>query len=157
MATYSGKAGVEALKKKIALKSNLMVGESTTRVATLLVDASPLGSPYYNSKQGLILNDVGDYKNSWKVSLNGYDAGTRVADRTGAAAVADAIHQGKIYNMQERVFITNSTEQAYNIENGWEDNPTYGWKAKAGYGVVKHNKQAAIGILEAVAFKVSKM
>lgn len=157
MATYSGKSGIEALRKKVALKSKMLVGESATRIATHLVDESPLGSPYYNSKMGLVMNDVGDYKNSWVVSLNGADAGTRTADTTGAAAVADAIHKGKIYNLQESVFITNSTPQAYNIEVGWEDNPTYGWKAKAGYGVVKGSKSTAIGILEGVALKVSKM
>ena len=53
--------------------------------------------------------------------------------------------------------ITNSKDYAQQVEEGWEDNPEYGWKAKGGYHVVGNNTGTAAAILEAVANKVSKM
>ena len=43
------------------------------------------------------------------------------------------------------------------VEDGWDDNPEYGWKAKGGYHVVENNVGSAVAILEAVAQKVSKL
>ena len=60
MAVYEGKQGIASLREKIKLKSKMLVGESLEKIAVTLVDESPLGAPYYQSKQGLITNDVGD-------------------------------------------------------------------------------------------------
>lgn len=157
MATYNGSKGIAALKEKIALKSKLLVGESVEKITITLVDDSPLGAPYYQSKQGLVVNDVGDFKNSWSVGLGSIDPTVRPADTEGTAAVVDAIVKGKLYNLQDEVYITNSKEYAQMVEEGWEDNPDYGWKAKGGYHVVGNNTGTAVAILEAVAQKVSKM
>lgn len=157
MATYNGSKGINALKEKIALKSKLLVGESVEKITITLVDDSPLGAPYYQSKQGLVVNDVGDFKNSWSVGLGSIDPTVRPADTEGTAAVVDAITKGKLYNLQDEVYITNSKEYAQMVEEGWEDNPDYGWKAKGGYHVVGNNTGTAVAILEAVAQKVSKM
>lgn len=157
MATYNGSKGIASLKEKIALKSKLLVGESVEKITITLVDDSPLGAPYYQSKQGLVVNDVGDFKNSWSVGLGSVDPTVRPADTEGTAAVVDAITKGKLYNLQDEVYITNSKEYAQMVEEGWEDNPEYGWKAKGGYHVVGNNKGTAVTILEAVAQKVSKL
>ena len=157
MATYNGSKGIVSLKEKIALKSKLLVGESVEKITITLVDDSPLGAPYYQSKQGLVVNDVGDFKNSWSVGLGSIDPTVRPADTEGTAAVVDAITKGKLYNLQDEVYITNSKEYAQMVEEGWEDNPEYGWKAKGGYHVVGNNKGTAVAILEAVAQKVSKL
>lgn len=157
MATYNGSKGIAALKEKIALKSKLLVGESVEKITITLVDDSPLGAPYYQSKQGLVVNDVGDFKNSWSVGLGSIDPTIRPADTEGTAAVVDAIIKGKLYNLQGEVYITNSKEYAQQVEEGWEDKPYFGWKAKGGYHVVGNNTGTAVAILEAVAQKVSKM
>ena len=157
MATYEGSQGIAALKAKIKTKSKLLVGESLEKIATALVDDSPLGAEYYASKQGLIQNDVGDFKNSWNVGLGTPDPSTRVADTTGTAAVADAIVKGKRYNLEEEVYVSNNVGHADKVEEGWRDNPEYGWKAKDGYHVVSKNISTAKSILEIVADKVSKI
>lgn len=157
MTIYEGSKGIAALREKIALKSKLLVGESAEKIATVLVDDSPLGAPYYQSKQGLIVNDIGDFKNSWSVGLGAIDPTVRPADTAGTAAVADAIIKGKLYDLQDEVYITNSKEYAQMVEEGWDDNLEYGWKAKGGYHVVGNNTGTAVAILEAVAQKVSKL
>ena len=105
----------------------------------------------------MIDNDVGDFKNSWAVGLGSVNPETRPADVNGTAAVADAIVKGKLYNLQEDNFVTNSLDYAQMVEEGWNDNPEYGWKAKGGYHVVGNNIGAAEAILEVVAQKVSKL
>lgn len=157
MTVYEGSKGIAALLKKIETKSKLLVGESAEKIATALVDDSPLGAEYYASKQGLIQNDVGDFKNSWNVGLGTPDPFTRVADTAGTAAVADAIVKGKRYNLEEEVYVTNNVDHADKVEEGWRDNPEYGWKAKDGYHVVSKNISTAKSILEIVADKVSKI
>ena len=79
----------------------MLVGESLEKIAILLVDESPLGAPYYASKQGNIKNDIGDFKNSWMVGLGLPDTSSRDADAAGTAAVAAAIVKGKMYNLEE--------------------------------------------------------
>lgn len=157
MAVYEGSRGIAALLQKIETKSKLLVGESAEKIATALVDDSPLGAEYYASKQGLIQNDVGDFKNSWNVGLGVPDPSTRVADTAGTAAVADAIVKGKRYNLEEEVYVSNNVGHADKVEEGWRDNPEYGWKAKDGYHVVSKNITTAQTILEVVANKVSKI
>lgn len=157
MAVYEGSRGIAALLQKIETKSKLLVGESAEKIATALVDDSPLGAEYYASKQGLIQNDVGDFKNSWNVGLGTPDPSTRVADTAGTAAVAEAIVKGKRYNLEEEVYVTNNVDHADKVEEGWRDNPEYGWKAKDGYHVVSKNITTAKSILEIVADKVSKI
>lgn len=157
MATYVGTAGIEALKQKNRLKSKLLVGETVTKTVTILTDDSPLGAEYYNSKQGLIQNDVGDFKNSWSVGFNIPDPTTRAADTTGAGSIVDGIVKGNRYNLQETVFITNSVDHAAQVENGWKDNPEYGWKAKDGYHVVSKNVDTVIYLMNLVALKVSRL
>jgi hypothetical protein len=157
MATYEGAAGIAKLKEKIKQKSKLLVGESAEKVAIHLVDNSPLGAEFYRSKHGNIENDVGDFKNSWVVGLGHLDQSTRAADSAGTAAVADAITKSKLYNLQENVYVTNSVEHAGMVEDGWGDNPEYGWKAKDGYHIVRDSEPTATAILQAVADKVSKM
>ena len=157
MAVYEGSTGIKALRDKINLKSKMLVGESLEKIATHMVDESPLGAEFYRSKQGLIDNDVGDFKNSWAVGLGGVNHETRPADVNGTAAVADAIVKGKLYNLEEDNFVTNSLDYAQMVEEGWNDNPEYGWKAKGGYHVVGNNIGAAEAILEVVAQKVSKL
>lgn len=157
MAVYDGSRGIAALLQKIETKSKLLVGESAEKIATALVDDSPLGAEYYASKQGLIQNDVGDFKNSWNVGLGIPDPSTRVADTAGTAAVAEAIVKGKRYNLEEEVYVTNNVDHAEKVEEGWRDNPEYGWKAKDGYHVVSKNISTAKSILEIVADKVSKI
>lgn len=157
MAVYEGSKGIAALLQKIETKSKLLIGESAEKIATALVDDSPLGAEYYASKQGLIQNDVGDFKNSWNVGLGTPDPSTRVADTAGTAAVADAIVKGKRYNLEEKVYVSNNVGHADKVEEGWRDNPEYGWKAKDGYHVVSKNITTAQTILEVVANKVSKI
>ena len=108
MAVCEGSRGIAALLQKIETKSKLLVGESAEKIATALVDDSPLGAEYYASKQGLIQNDVGDFKNSWNVGLGIPDPSTRVADTAGTAAVAEAIVKGKRYNLEEEVYVTSN-------------------------------------------------
>ena len=157
MAIYEGSQGITALKAKIAMKSKKLVGESLEKIAVMLVDESPLGAEYYASKQGAIQNDVGDFKNSWTVGLGTPDLSTRAADTAGTAAVADAIVKGKRYNLEGVSFVTNNVEHAEMVEDGWADNPEYGWKAKQGYHVVGNNVGAAKAICEIVAQKISKI
>jgi len=157
MAIYEGSQGIAALKAKIALKSKMLVGGSLEKITVMLVDESPLGAPFYASTQGAIQNDVGDFKNSWNVGLGTPDPSTRVADTAGTAAVADAIVKGKRYNLEEEVYVTNNVDHADKVEEGWRDNPEYGWKAKDGYHVVSKNISTAKSILEIVADKVSKI
>ena len=157
MAVYSGSAGIAQLREKIKQKSKMLVGESAEKVAIFMVESSPLGVEYYRSSQGLIQNDVGDFKNSWAVGLGDSETITRPADAAGTAAVADAIVKGSQYNFQDQVYVTNSVDHAEMVEDGWRDNPEYGWKAKEGYHVVRDGTTTAEAILEAVAEKVSKL
>lgn len=157
MAIYEGSQGIAALKAKIAMKSKMLVGESLEKIAVMLVDESPLGAEYYASKQGAIQNDVGDFKNSWTVGLGSPAVSTRAADSAGTAAVADAIVKGKLYNLEDITYVTNNVDHAEKVEDGWADNPEYGWKAKEGYHVVGNNIGAAKAICEIVAEKVSKI
>ena len=163
MAVYEGSAGIKALRDKINLKSKMLVGESLEKIATHMVDESPLGAKYYKtgagaiSVIGLVQNDQGDFKNSWMVGIGEADLNTRGADVNGTAAVADAIIKSKLYNLQEDTFVTNNVDHAQMVEGGWNDNPEYGWKAKGGYHVVGNNIGAAEAILEVVAQKVSKL
>ena len=157
MATYEGSQGIAALKAKIKTKSKMLVGESLEKIAILLIDESPLGAPYYASKQGNIENDVGDFKNSWMVGLGLPDTSSRDADAAGTAAVAAAIVKGKMYNLEEVNYVSNNIGHADDVEYGWKDNPEYGWKAKDGYHVVGQNIGAARAICELIATKVSKI
>lgn len=157
MAVYSGSAGISQLREKIKQKSKMLVGESAEKVAVFMVETSPLGVEYYRSKQGLIQNDVGDFKNSWVVGLGDSETITRPADAAGTAAVADAIVKGSQYNFQDQVYVTNSIDHAVMVEDGWRDNPEYGWKAKEGYHVVRDGTTTAEAILVAVAEKVSRL
>lgn len=157
MAVYSGSAGIAQLREKIKQKSKMLVGESAEKIAVFMVESSPLGIEYYRSKQGLIQNDVGDFKNSWAVGLGDSETITRPADAAGTAAVADAIVKGSQYNFQDQVYVTNSIDHAVMVEDGWRDNPEYGWKAKDGYHVVRDGTTTAEAILEAVAEKVSRL
>ena len=157
MAVYEGKQGIASLREKIKLKSKMLVGESLEKIATTLVDESPLGAPYYQSKQGLIANDVGDFKNSWQVAFNTPNTAIREANAEGTGAVVSAISTSKLYNLEDAAFVTNNVEHAEDVEAGWDDNPEYGWKAKGGYHVVGNNVGSAVAILEAVAQKLSKL
>jgi len=157
MAVYEGSRGIAALLQKIETKSKLLIGESAEKIATALVDDSPLGAEYYASKQGLIQNDVGDFKNSWNVGLGVPDPSIRAADTAGTAAVAEAIVKGKRYSLEEEVYVTNNVDHADKVEEGWRENPEYGWKAKDGYHVVSKNISTAQTILEVIANKVSKI
>lgn len=157
MAIYEGSQGITALKAKIAMKSKMLVGESLEKITVMLVDESPLGAPFYASTQGAIQNDVGDFKNSWMVGLGTPNKASRDADAAGTAAVADAIIQGKRYNLEEVSYISNNIGHADDVEDGWKDNPEYGWKAKDGYHVVGNNVGAAKAICELIANKVSKI
>ncbi len=157
MAVYEGKQGIASLREKIKLKSKMLVGESLEKIAVTLVDESPLGAPYYQSKQGLIANDVGDFKNSWQVAFNTPNTAIREANAEGTGAVVSAISTSKLYNLEDTAFVTNNVEHAEDVEAGWDDNPEYGWKAKGGYHVVGNNVGSAVAILEAVAQKVSKL
>ena len=157
MAVYEGSQGITALKAKIAIKSKKLVGESLEKIAVMLVDESPLGAEYYASKQGAIQNDVGDFKNSWMVGLGTPNKASRDADAAGTAAVADAIIQGKRYNLEEVSYVSNNIGHADDVEDGWKDSPEYGWKAKDGYHVVGNNIGAARAICELIANKVSKI
>ena len=157
MAVYEGKQGIASLREKIKLKSKMLVGESLEKIAVTLVDESPLGAPYYQSKQGLIANDVGDFKNSWQVAFNTPNTTIREANAEGTGAVVSAISTSKLYNLEDAAFVTNNVEHAEDVEAGWDDNPEYGWKAKGGYHVVGNNVGSAVAILEAVAQKLSKL
>ena len=157
MAVYEGSQGIASLREKIKLKSKMLVGESLEKIATTLVDESPLGAPYYQSKQGLIANDVGDFKNSWQVAFNTPNTAIREANAEGTGAVVSAISTSKLYNLEDAAFVTNNVEHAEDVEAGWDDNPEYGWKAKGGYHVVGNNVGSAVAILEAVAQKLSKL
>lgn len=155
MATYNGSNGIQQLREKIKKKGKLLVGESVEKLAITLVDNSPLGVEHYNSSQGVINNDVGDYKNSWTVGIGSPDPSTRAADAAGTGAVADAMIKSKLYNFEDKVYITNNVDHASQVEHGWEERPDYGWKAKDGYHVVAGTVGTANAILQAVANKVS--
>ena len=158
MAIYEGVAGIAQLKDKIKQKSKLLVGESAEKVAIHLIDNSVIGAPYYSVKGAdAVENDEGDFKNSWKVGLGSADPTIREADPAGTAAIADAIVKGKSYNMQDKVYITNNVGHAELVEEGWDDNPIFGWQAKDGYHLVRDSETTATAILQAVASKVSKM
>lgn len=158
MATYEGAAGISQLKAKIKQKSKLLVGESAEKVAIHLIDNSVIGAPYYGVKGGeAVKNDQGDFKNSWQVGLGDADRTIREADPSGSAAIANAIVKGKAYSMQEKVYVTNNVGHADLVEEGWDDNPVYGWEAKDGYHLVRDSETTATAILQAVASKVSKM
>lgn len=158
MATYEGVSGIAQLKDKIKQKSKLLVGESAEKVAIHLIDNSVIGAPYYSVKgDDAVENDQGDFKNSWKVGLGSADPTIREADPAGTAAIADAIVKGKSYNMQDKVYITNNVGHAELVEEGWDDNPVFGWQAKDGYHLVRDSEPTATAILQAVANKVSKM
>lgn len=157
MAVYEGKQGIASLREKIKLKSKMLVGESLEKIAVTLVDESPLGAPHYPSKQGLIANDVGDFKNSWQVAFNKPNKAIREANAEGTGAVIGAITMSRAYNLEDVSFVTNNVEHAEDVEQGWDDNPEYGWKAKGGYHVVGNNVGSVVAILEAVAQKVSKL
>ena len=163
MATYEGSAGIKALRDKINLKSKMLVGESLEKIATHMVDESPLGAEYYKTGAGalvvggLVQNDQGDFKNSWMVGLGSPNLEVRSADVNGTAAVADGIVKSKLYNLEDTSYVTNNVEHAKMVEYGWDNNPMYGWKAKDGYHVVGNNIGAAEAILEVVAQKVSKL
>lgn len=157
MATYDGSNGIAQLRAKIKLKSKMLVGESAEKVAIVMVDNSPLGVEYYSSIQGVVQNDVGDFKNSWAVGLGSPVTSSRPADPAGTAAVADAMAKSKAYNLEDRVYVTNNVDHAEMVEEGWGDNPEYGWKAKEGYHPVRENIGTAKAILAAVAIKVSAL
>ena len=159
MAVYEGKQGIASLREKIKLKSKMLVGESLEKIAVTLVDESPLGAPYYQSPTlgEAIKNDVGDFKNSWQVAFNKPNKAIREANAEGTGAVIGAITMSRAYNLEDVSFVTNNVEHAEDVEQGWDDNPEYGWKAKGGYRVVENNTGSAVAILEAVAQKVSKL
>lgn len=157
MATYTGKAGIAQLKANLELKAKTLMGETIQQVTTLLVDESPVGADNYRSKQGLVANARGDFKNSWVVGLGEKNNTTRHADTTGAGAIAGAMIARRTYNMQELVYITNNLPYANNVEKGWDDNPIYGWKAKDGYGVVQHTQTMIPLILTSIATKVKTL
>ena len=159
MAVYEGKQGIASLREKIKLKSKMLVGESLEKIAVTLVDESPLGAPYYQSPTlgEAIKNDVGDFKNSWQVAFNKPNKAIREANAEGTGAVIGAITMSRAYNLEDVSFVTNNVEHAEDVEQGWDDSPVYGWKAKGGYHVVENNAGSAVAILEAVAQKVSKM
>lgn len=151
MATYSGQSGIDELKAKIRKKSEQLVQESTKQILTLIVDESPLGIDVYNSKHGPIYNDIGDFKNSWTVGIDGVDTSTRDADKYGAGALAAGYSTIKTYTLQNNIYVTNSIEYAKQVEYGWTENPSYGWRAKDGYHVVSSNVGIALSILQNVA------
>ena len=159
MAIYEGSQGIAALKAKIAMKSKMLVGESLEKIAVMLVDESPLGAPYYQSPTlgEAIKNDVGDFKNSWQVAFNKPNKAIREANAEGTGAVIGAITMSRAYNLEDVSFVTNNVEHAEDVEQGWDDNPEYGWKAKQGYHVVGNNVGAAKAICEIVAQKISKI
>ena len=157
MAVYTGSQGIASLREKIKLKSKMLVGESSEKITTHMVDESPLGVEVYPSLKGKVYNDVGDFKNSWSVGLGAVDPTVRSADTEGMGAVLDAIHKNKSYNLEDVTYVTNSIDHAKMVEDGWDDNPEYGWKAKGGYHVVGNNVGSAVAILEAVAQKLSKL
>ena len=159
MAVYEGSQGIASLREKIKLKSKMLVGESLEKIATTMVDESPLGAPYYQSPTlgEAIRNDVGDFKNSWQVAFDTPNKSIREANTEGTGAVVGAISVSKQYNLQDVAFVTNNVDHAEYVESGWDDNPEYGWKAKGGYHVVENNIGSAVAILEAVAQKVSKL
>ena len=159
MATYEGSSGIAQLKAKIALKSKMLVGESLEKINTHMVDESVVGAKYYLAANGTagVVNDQGDFKNSWNVGIGQADKSIREADTSGAGAIANGIVKGKMYNLQENNYVTNNVDHADLVEDGWKDNPEYGWKAKDGYHVVASNIGAAEAILEVVADKVSKL
>ena len=76
MATYEGSQGISALKAKIKTKSKMLVGESLEKIAILLIDESPLGAPYYASKQGNIQRQGGAGGNTSGTPASGISDGT---------------------------------------------------------------------------------
>ena len=158
MAVYEGSAGIAQLREKIKQKSKQLVGESAEKIAIHMIDESPLGVEVYPTSQGLISNDVGDFKNSWNVAYGTPDPSIRDADSAGTVAVADAMSMGNNYNFEDSAFVTNNVEHADKVDSlGWNPVPEYGWKGRGGYYVMSKGTPTAKTILEAVAEKVSKL
>lgn len=157
MAKYSGSQGIEALRKKIKLKSETLMRETSLSILNFVVDTSPIGAPIYNSKSGAVYNDVGDYKNSWTLGIGVARPVVRDGDASGAYAIRDGNLTMRNYKLEDKIYITNATGHAKNVEFGWEANTEYGWKPKDGYHVVAQTTPTAIAIANAVAIKVGKM
>lgn len=149
MGKYSGLQGIASLKDKIRKKSNKLVADSAFAITQMIIDESPVGSEMYYSPtlMDVVDNEVGDFKNSWSVGIGKVNYETRDADPTGADAFISAEIDLMKYNLESNVYVTNSIEYAGNVEDGWLDNPTYGWKAKEGYKVVEKNIDNAVAIL----------
>lgn len=156
MTTYSGTTGIETLRRKIHKKSNQLMQFSIEKITEVVIDSSPVGIEEYPSRTGAVLNDAGDFKNSWAVGVGQVNDVVRAADTSGSAAIASSIADSRQYDMHDHAYITNSTEHAGNVEYGWKDNPTYGWKAKDGYGVVANTTDTAVAVLASVALELSK-
>lgn len=157
MTTYKGSEGIRQLRKKIKDKQQLLMRETITSVTTFIVDASPVGAPMYNSRLGKIENDVGDYKNSWAVGLGKPNLVVRVGDASGGMAISSALSKSLSYNDEDKVYITNNTSHAVNVENGWVARPDLGWKAKSGYNTVALATPTIQLMTQAIALKVSKL
>lgn len=151
MATYTGSTGIKNLRDKINRDSKRLVGNVIEGVTKLMVDESPVGEAFYPSKDGGVFNDEGDYKNSWAVGLGHVNPEVRAADTTGSAAIAEGIIAASRYDLEDKVYITNSRDHAENVEYGWGANPEKGWKPKEGYKVVTNNIGAAKTIVEITA------
>lgn len=155
MPKYKGLVGINSLREKIKNKSNKLVADAAFEIAQLVIEESPVGDEEYYSPtfDANIKNEAGDFKNSWSVGLDNINFETRDADPTGAGAFIDAEVNLMRYNLDDKVYITNSISYASNVEDGWQDNAFYGWKAKEGYKVVEDNIDNAVEILKRTANK----
>lgn len=154
MAVYRGKESLRVLKTKLKRQSEELLQKSVERVVEVLVDNSPVGADEYLSKLGPVPNEAGDFKNGWFVGVGSINNGSRGADESGSGAIADSMAASKAVTLKSKVFITNNVHYAGNVENGWDANFLYGWKAKEGYHVVENTHAQINSILTATAIEV---
>lgn len=156
MAVYKGKESMRILKTKLKRQSTELLQKSAERVVEVLVDNSPVGADSYLSKLGPVPNEAGDFKNNWAVGVNSINNSLRGADESGSGAIAGAMADSKAITLKSKIYITNNVHYAGNVEDGWDANLLYGWKAKAGYGVVENTTAQVNAILTSTAIEVLK-
>lgn len=141
MATFKGKAGIEALIRKVEAQSKVLVMATEVGLTHHLIEESPVGIELYPSRIGFVQNTPGDFKNSWAVGNGSENRVVRGPDASGSDAYVSAITDALKYDFEETVYVTNCVPHADLVEDGWNtmNDPSRGfrgWEDRDGYHVV---------------------